>query len=91
MEFFLILLMIVIYTLQSAAVKLYSDSYPGEPSMASPIFSAVSGLSVALVGIFMAGFVFEASLYTWILGIMNGVALIVYNRSIISSSQKGRL
>ena len=37
MEFFLILLMIVIYTLQSAAVKLYSDSYPGEPSMASPI------------------------------------------------------
>lgn len=89
MEFFLILLMILIYTLQSAAVKLYSDSYPGEPSMASPIFSAVSGLSVAIVGIFMAGFFFEANLWTWLLGIMNGVALIVYNRSIISSSQKG--
>ena len=89
MEFFLILLMILIYTLQSAAVKLYSDSYPGEPSMASPIFSAVSGLSVALVGIFMAGFFFEADPWTWLLGIMNGIALIVYNRSIISSSQKG--
>ena len=89
MEFFLILLMILIYTLQSAAVKLYSDSYPGEPSMASPIFSAVSGLSVALVGIFMAGFCFDAQPLTWLLGIMNGVALIVYNRSLISSSQKG--
>ena len=50
MEFFLILLMIIIYTLQSAFVKLYSDNYPGEASMASPLFSAVSGLAVALVG-----------------------------------------
>ena len=89
MEFLLILLMIIIYTLQSAAVKLYSDSYPGDPTMASPIFSAVSGLSVAIVGIFMAGFCFEAALWTWILGIMNGASLIVYNRSIISASQKG--
>ena len=89
MEFFLILLMVIIYTLQSAFVKLYSDSYPGEESMASPIFSAVSGLSVAAVGIFMSGFLFEASRLTLLLGIMNGITLSVYNRSIISASQKG--
>jgi EamA domain-containing membrane protein RarD len=37
----------------------------------------------------MAGFCFDAALWTWILGIMNGASLIVYNRSIISASQKG--
>lgn len=89
MDFLLIFLMILVYTLQSAFVKLYSDSYPGEQTMASPIFSAVSGLSVALVGIFMAGFSFSAAPITVILGVLNGITLIVYNRSIISSSQKG--
>ena len=89
MDFLLILLMILVYTLQSAFVKLYSDSYPGEPTMASPIFSAVSGLAVALVGIFMVGSSFSASPMTAFLGALNGITLIVYNRSIISSSQKG--
>ena len=89
MDLLLILVMILVYTLQSAFVKLYSDSYPGEPSMASPIFSAASGLSVAIVGVFMAGFCFSASPLTWLCGILNGITLIIYNRSIISSSQKG--
>ena len=41
--------MILMYTLQSLLTRKYSDHYPGRPEMASPVFTVVSGLAVAVV------------------------------------------
>ena len=88
-SFLLIALMIVMYTLQSFFCKVYSDHYPGQCTMASPVFCMVSGCVVALVGLAVSGFSFTPSWQTVLLGVLNAVVLIAYNTCLIRASGSG--
>lgn len=83
--------MILMYTLQSLLTRKYSDHYPGKPQMASPVFTVVSGLVVAIVSfsmcLFGGGIVAHPS--TVLLGALNAATLLVYNTCLIRASQKG--
>ncbi len=89
MSWFLLILMIVVYTLQSFLTRLYSDHYPGEPDMAAPVFTIVSGLSVVVASFAVSGFCFEADWQTLLFGAVGGIAMVVYNDSIMKSVQNG--
>lgn len=83
--------MILMYTLQSLLTRKYSDHYPGKPEMASPVFTVVSGLVVALVSFAMCLFDggIAAHLSTVLLGLANAATLLIYNTCLIRASQKG--
>lgn len=89
MTYLLLSVMILLYTLQSLLTRQYSDHYPGDPELASPVFTVVSGLTVTVVSLLLCGLQFEASALTWIFGIANGLALVLYNTCIIKASQTG--
>ena len=89
MTYFLMGVVVLLYTAQSFLTRLFSEAYPGHPRHASPVFSTVSGLTVVVVSLFMCGFHFAASPTTWLLGILNGFALLLYNTTIIKASQTG--
>ncbi|MBE6555261.1 MAG: hypothetical protein E7663_03365 [Ruminococcaceae bacterium] len=82
-------MMVLLYTMQSLLCKKYSDHYPGDPEMASPVFTVVSGMFVVLVAFFVSGFSFSFSSVTVLLGVINAVALFGYNRFIIEAAQSG--
>ncbi len=81
--------LVVIYTLQSLLTRYYSASYPGREELSSPVFTIVSGLLVTLVTFAFAGFKFEASPITLILGLCNALAIVLYNTSLIKASATG--
>ncbi len=81
--------MVLFYTLQSLLTRKYSDHYPGDPTMASPVFTMASGLVVVLFSLVMCRFQFDASWQTWLMGLANGIALVLYNHCIIKASQTG--
>ena len=81
--------MILLYTLQSLLCKKYSDHYKGNPDMASPVFTLVSGLIVVAVSFAVAGFSFKASPFTLLLALCNALVLVGYNTFIIKASQTG--
>lgn len=85
----LILLLILAYTMQSFLCKVYSDSYPGEESMTSPIFSIVSGFVTAAATFCLTGFLFAPEPRTILFGLLNAAVLAGYNICFISGSQKG--
>lgn len=89
MSALLIVLLILLYTLQSFFCKIYTGSYPGCEDLASPVFTAVSGFTIALISLGFAGFRFDAQWQTLLLGVVNALALFCYNRSLISASQNG--
>lgn len=89
MTYLLLGVMILMYTLQSLLTRKYSDHYPGDPDLASPVFTIISGLVVFVVSLAMCRFRFEASWQTWVLGLANGLALVLYNTTIIKASQSG--
>ena len=85
----LITLIVLLYTLQSFLCKKYTDSYPGKPENASPVFTVVSGLTVVAVAFAVSGFSFRASWLTVLLGVANAIVLAGYNYFIIKCSQSG--
>ncbi len=89
MSAILIALLIVVYTMQSLLCRKYSEYYPGEEKTASPVFTVVSGLIVAVVSYAFTGFSFEASGLTISLGIVNALVLFAYNTCMIKASQNG--
>ena len=89
MSWFLLILMIVVYTLQSFLMRLYSDRYPGRPEMVAPVFTIVSGISVVIVSLAVSGFRFEADWPTLLFGALGGIAMVLYNDSIVKSVQNG--
>lgn len=90
-EISLMSVMILMYTLQSLLTRKYSDHYPGRPEMASPVFTVVSGLTVAVVTfiICLSEGGFSARPITVLLGVANAVTLLIYNTCIIRASQEG--
>jgi drug/metabolite transporter (DMT)-like permease len=85
----LIGLLLTLSTFQSLLCRKYSEHYPGEESMSSPVFSIISGIVVALITFAFAGFSFSASWLTLLLGGCNAVALFLYNTCMIKASQSG--
>lgn len=89
MSAFLIAMLIGVYTLQSLLLRKYSEYYPGKESMASPVFTVVSGLIVAIVSYIFTGFSFQASGLTVCLGLLNGAVLFGYNTCMVKASKNG--
>lgn len=85
----LMLLMITLHSFQSFCCKRYTDFYPGEGQMASPVFTAVSGVTVAFISFCFMGFSFDAQLWTVLLGLMNAAAITGYNYFLVKCSQSG--
>ena len=89
LEVALIGLVILLYTLQNLFCRIYTGCYPGEKHNASPVFTVISGLTVALVTFAFAGFSFSAKPLTLALAGLNAVALLGYNFFIVKASQTG--
>lgn len=85
----LMILMIIMYAGQTLTCKLYSINYPGESSVASPIFSVVSGYIVAFITLVLSDFSFSPDPMTILLGVANAAALIGYNYFFVAASRTG--
>lgn len=85
----LIFVIILLYTLQSFLCKLYTDRYPGKSSLASSIFTVVSGCIIALISLAFAGFRLTVEPMTVFFGVLNAVILYGYNICMAKASQTG--
>ena len=88
-NYLLIALMIVISTAQSILSRFYSTSYPGREDLSSPVFTIVSGFTLALCTFILGAFQFEATLPTLILGTVNAFVLVLFNTSMLRASATG--
>ena len=86
---FIIALVILLYTLQSLFTRLYTDHYPGDKGLTTPVFAVVCGLIVTAVSIIFSGFAFSCGWLTVLLGIINAVILYGYDAFIIKASATG--
>lgn len=89
MNIVLIGLMILLYTMQSFLCRKYSEHYPGAAHMASPVFTIISGLVVAIISFAFTGFSFSAAPLTILLGLINAAMLFGYNTCLIKASLYG--
>ncbi len=88
-NYLLIALMIVVSTTQSILTRFYSTSYPGRSDLSAPVFTIVSGFTLALVTFCLGLFRFEATSPTIYLGIVNAFVLVLYNTSMLKASATG--
>lgn len=85
----LVAVLVLLYTFQSAFCNLYAKHYPGKSAHASPVYSVLYGLLVALGTLVFARFAVHPSPLTWGLGILNGAALVAYNTLLIRAAALG--
>lgn len=85
----LIALVVILYTLQSLFTRLYTDHYPGDKSLTTPVFAVVCGIIVTVVSFIFSGFTFSCSWMTVLLGVINAVILYGYDAFIIKASATG--
>ncbi len=88
-NYLLIALMIVVSTAQSILTRFYSTSYPGREDLSSPVFTIVSGFTLAIITFALGLFRFEATPPSIILGIVNAFVLVLYNTSMLKASATG--
>ena len=89
MSYLLILLLILLHTMQSFLCKKYTSEYPGEASMASPVFKVVSGLIIAVISMAFSSFKLSVQPLTVVFAMVNALALYIYNYSIVKAAQNG--
>lgn len=89
MSTILIFFVILLYSLQTLFCKLYTDRYPGNPALASPVFCILEGLFICLFTWAWQGFRFRADWITVALGIANALILWGYNTFLIKASSRG--
>lgn len=90
MALLLVALLVVIYSFQSLFLKLFSARYPAERSaQASTVFNISYGAFAGVATLVAAGFRFSPSRVTLLCGLLNAVALLVYNVSMIQASRRG--
>ena len=85
-----VILLVMLYTMQSLFTKLYTDRYPGKADMASTVLTVISGVSVAVITFF--GFELCSFTLNWwciLIGVLNAAALYGYNYFIVKASQSG--
>lgn len=88
-SYLLILLLILLHTMQSFLCKKYTTVYPGEASMASPVFTVVSGIIIAVVSMAFSSFRLSVQPLTVAFAFANALALYMYNYSIVKAAQNG--
>lgn len=86
---FIIALVILLYTMQSLFTRLYTDYYPGDKGLTTPVFAVVCGLIVTVVSFIFSGFTFSCGWLTVLLGVINAVILYGYDAFIIKASVTG--
>lgn len=86
---FIIALVILLYTLQSLFTRLYTDHYPGDKGLTTPVFAVICGLIVTVVSFIFSGFTFSCGWLTVLLGIINAFILYGYDAFIIKASATG--
>ena len=86
---FIIALVILLYTLQSLFTRFYTDHYPGDKGLTTPVFAVVCGVIVTLVSFIFSGFSFSCGWLTVLLGAINAVVLYGYDAFIIKASATG--
>ena len=86
---FIIALVVLLYTLQSLFTRFYTDNYPGDKSLTTPVFAVVCGLIVTAVSFIFSGFSFSCGWMTVLLGCINAVVLYGYDAFIIKASSTG--
>ncbi len=84
-----IALVILLYTMQSLFTRLFTDKYPGDKSLTTPVFAVVCGLIVTVVSFCFSGFSFHFSGLTVLLGVINAAVLYCYDATIIKASGSG--
>lgn len=85
----IIALVILLYTLQSLFTRMYTDYYPGDKSLTTPVFAVVCGLIVTVVSFIFSGFTFSCGWQTILLGLINAAVLYGYDAFIIKASSTG--
>ncbi len=87
---FYLLLLTVLFSLQSLFCKLFSDNAKCKNPAAVPVlFTVLYGSFIALSTLVFAGFRFSASPETVYFGLANGMMLFLYNLSLIKASSQG--
>ena len=86
---FIIALVILLYTMQSLFTRLYTDYYPGDKGLTTPVFAVVCGLIVTVVSFIFSGFTFSCEWLTVLLGVINAAILYGYDAFIIKASVTG--
>lgn len=86
---FVIALVILLYTMQSLFTRFYTDNYPGDQSLTTPVFAVVCGFIVTAVSFIFSGFSFKCGWITVLLGVINAVVLYAYDAFIIKASATG--
>ena len=84
-----IALVILLYTLQSLFTRFYTDYYPGDKGLTTPVFAVVCGLIVTVVSFIFSGFSFSCGWLTLLLGVLNAFVLYGYDAFIIKASSTG--
>ena len=84
-----IALVILLYTLQSLFTRFYTDHYPGDKGLTTPVFAVVCGLIVTVVSFIFSGFSFSCGWLTLLLGVLNAFVLYGYDAFIIKASSTG--
>ena len=85
----LIIVLILLYSLQTLFCKIYSDNYPGNPELSSPVLCVSQSIAIALLSFAFEGFNFEISLISFLFGALNASVLFGYNTSLIKASERG--
>lgn len=85
----LIILIVVLYSLQTLFCTLYTNNYPGKSENASPVFCVLESVAIAVFTWAWIGFKFELSSMTLLFSVLNAIALFGYNTSLIKASSKG--
>lgn len=80
---------IVLYTVRSYTNKLFAISYEGTPSMATPIFSTITGLSGFLFTVLFSGGMEFPNMTTLLCGISAGCFLFLYDLGNIRAAKTG--
>ena len=86
---FIIALVVLLYTMQSLFTRFYTDYYPGDKSLTTPVFAVVCGIIVTVVSYIFSGFSFSCSWMTLLLGLINAAILYGYDAFIIKASATG--
>ena len=89
MSYLLILLLILLHTMQSFLCKKYTSEYPGNPSMASPVFTIVSGVTITIISLAFSSFRLTIHTETMIFALANTLFLYLYNYAVVRAAQSG--
>lgn len=89
MSALLIIIIILLYSLQTLFCKMYSDRYEGKHELATPVFCVLESAAIVIISLAFNGFRFSLSAPTLIIGVVNAAALFGYNTSLIAAGERG--